>query len=238
MQGRMMKPGQRVMVALRTMIASGELKAGERIAEIPTAEALGVSRMPVRTALRALEQEGLVIKLGKRGYAARSFTLDHIIGAIEVRGVLEGYAAKRAAQAGLSDKVEAALSACLAVGDAIFEKGSLTPGDLERYHAFNLQFHELLISAAQSPALALALERNNQHPFASAAAMAADWRDSGSEFERLSKAHQQHHALLDALRAGDGDLGERIMREHALAALEARRLFAGADKSPDAIRAD
>ncbi|MET0336997.1 MAG: GntR family transcriptional regulator [Caulobacter sp.] len=236
MQGRTMKPGQRVMVALRTMIASGELKAGERIAEIPTAEALGVSRMPVRTALRALEQEGLVIKLGQRGYAARGFTLDHVIGAIEVRGVLEGYAARRAAQAGLSAKLEASLSSLLAQGDALFEKGSLTPGDLERYHAFNLQFHELIIEAAQSPALAQALERNNQHPFASAAAMAADWRDSGSEFERLSQAHQQHHAVFAAMRAGNGDLCEQIMRHHALAAVEARRLFAGA--GPDAIRAD
>ncbi|MFO6281776.1 GntR family transcriptional regulator, partial [Pseudomonas aeruginosa] len=55
----MSKPGQRVLAELRKLIASGELAAGERIVEIPTAERLQVSRMPVRIALRTLEQEGL-----------------------------------------------------------------------------------------------------------------------------------------------------------------------------------
>lgn len=59
-----MKPGQRVLFALRKMIVSGEIPDGARIAEIATAERFGVSRMPVRTALRTLEQEGLVAKLG------------------------------------------------------------------------------------------------------------------------------------------------------------------------------
>jgi len=53
------KPGQRVMVALRHMIVTGEIADGARIAEIPTAERLGVSRMPVRTALRALALRAL-----------------------------------------------------------------------------------------------------------------------------------------------------------------------------------
>src|SRR3990167_2291173 len=61
----MSKPGQRVLIALRKMIASGELAAGERIAEIPTAELLQVSRTPVRIAFRTLEQEG---RLFAKGY--------------------------------------------------------------------------------------------------------------------------------------------------------------------------
>ena len=63
--GRRLKPGQHVIISLRRMIAEGSFRPGERIAEIATAEALGVSRMPVRTALRALEAEGLVEKLGR-----------------------------------------------------------------------------------------------------------------------------------------------------------------------------
>src|SRR4051794_36918257 len=113
-----MKPGQKVIVALRKMIASGELKDGERIAEIPTAAALGVSRMPVRTALRALEQEGLVARLGARGYAARGPSAEQIEGAIEVRGVLEGLAARQVALMGLSKRLEARLTACLEDGAA------------------------------------------------------------------------------------------------------------------------
>lgn len=53
----MSKPGQMVLVALRKMIASGELAADERLMEIPTADRFGVSRMPVRIAFRMLEQE-------------------------------------------------------------------------------------------------------------------------------------------------------------------------------------
>ncbi|MCS7556038.1 GntR family transcriptional regulator [Pseudomonas aeruginosa] len=97
----MSKPGQRVLAELRKLIASGELAAGERIVEIPTAERLQVSRMPVRIALRTLEQEGLLCKTG-RGYRVRAVTREDIAGAVEVRGVLEGLAARQAAERGLS----------------------------------------------------------------------------------------------------------------------------------------
>ena len=90
----MSKPGQRVLIALRKMIASGELAAGERIAEIPTAELLEVSRTPVRIAFRTLEQEGLLVKCAGRGYTVRAVSPADIAGAVEVRGVLEGQAAR------------------------------------------------------------------------------------------------------------------------------------------------
>lgn len=87
----MSKPGQMVLVALRKMIASGELAAGERLMEVPTAELFGVSRMPVRMAFRTLEQEGLLVRFGGRGFQVRSVSADDIAGAVEVRGVLEGW---------------------------------------------------------------------------------------------------------------------------------------------------
>ncbi|EPM69031.1 transcriptional regulator VanR, partial [Pseudomonas syringae pv. actinidiae ICMP 18886] len=68
----MSKPGQTILVALRKMIASGELAAGERLMEVPTAELFGVSRMPVRMAFRTLEQEGLLVPFGGRGFQVRS----------------------------------------------------------------------------------------------------------------------------------------------------------------------
>lgn len=80
-----------MIVELRRLIAAGELRPGQRIAEIATAEALGVSRMPVRTALRALEHEGLVVKLGARGYAARSVSANDIRDAVQVRGFSKGW---------------------------------------------------------------------------------------------------------------------------------------------------
>lgn len=219
------KPGQKVIVALRRMIASGELRDGERIGEIATAARLGVSRMPVRTALRALEQEGLVVKLGARGYAARGITAVQVEGAIEVRGVLEGLAARRLALLGLDRSTEKALTACLAQGDALFAKGHLAEGDLELFYAYNLRFHDLLTVACGNPAIGIALARNNHLPFASAAALALDWEDLVAGFAHLDGAHREHHAVIDAIRDQRADDAERLMRAHAQAAVGASRLF-------------
>lgn len=222
---RRMKPGQRVIVALRKMIASGELADGVRIAEIATAERLNVSRMPVRTALRALEQEGLVVKLGARGYAARGATAAQIAGAIEVRGVLEGLAARivasRPVSAGLAKQIEE----CIQTGEALFSSGTLTAGDLERFYDYNLAFHNLIVDASGNQAIAVALARNNHLPFASAAALALDMDDLIFEYEHLSAAHRQHIGVSNAIIAGDADLAEVRMREHARASVQNRGVF-------------
>lgn len=207
-------------MALRNMIASGELKAGERIAEIPTAEALGVSRMPVRTALRALEQEGLVVQLGARGYAARSFSSEAVRDSVQVRGVLEGLAAAQAAQRGVGLKQRRMLQACLVEGDALFAKGHLVLEDFDIYHAMNQRFHDVIISASGNAAIALALARNNSMPFGGASAMALDERDLDGEFQHLHSAHLQHHAVYGALMAGDAVTAETLMRQHANAAVD------------------
>lgn len=219
------KPGQKVVVALRRMIASGELRDGERIGEIATAERLGVSRMPVRTALRALEQEGLVVKLGARGYAARGVTAVQIAGAIEVRGALEGLAVRRLASQGMDRATAETLARCLETGDALFAKGHLAEGDLERFYTYNLRFHDALVSACGNPAIGIALSRNNHLPFASAAALALDWDDLPGEFVHLLGAHREHHAVVDAIRAGHADEAEQLMRAHAHAATGSTRIF-------------
>lgn len=219
------KPGQKVIVALRGMIASGELRDGERIGEIATAERLGVSRMPVRTALRALEQEGLVVKLGARGYAARGITALQVEGAIEVRGALEGLAAHRLALRGLDRATDKALALCLTEGDALFAKGHLAEGDLERFYTYNLRFHDLLTQACGNPAIGIALSRNNHLPFASAAALALDWDDLIAEYDHLIGAHREHHAVVDAIRDRRAEDAERLMRAHAHAATGSSRIF-------------
>lgn len=220
-----MKPGQRVIVALRKMIASGELADGVRIAEIATAERLGVSRMPVRTALRTLEQEGLVIKLGARGYAARGPTATQIDGAIEVRGVLEGLAAKIVASRPIAPDFAKRLKACLQIGDALFAKGHLEEGDLECFYSYNLAFHDLLVNGSANQAIAIALSRNNHLPFASAAALALDWDDLESEYHHLLAAHHQHLAVSAAILAGKADEAEHLMRHHARASVGNRSVF-------------
>lgn len=220
-----MKPGQRVMMALRKMIASGEIKSGERIAEIPTAAALGVSRMPVRTALRSLEQEGLVVRIGARGYAARGVSSAQIRDAIEVRGVLEGFAVRRLAERGLGGKARQRLVALIQEGDALFAEGRLAAEDVDRYAAYNLAFHDTLVAAVGNVAVETALARNNFEPFAGAGALALDLTDLAAEYEHLFAAHRQHKAVLDAIERGDALEAEQIMRDHALAAVRNAKVF-------------
>lgn len=232
-----MKPGQRVLFALRKMIVSGELKSGMRIAEIPTAQALGVSRMPVRTALRALEQEGLVVRLGARGYTPRAVSPRHIRDAIAVRGVLEGYAARLAAERGVDSASEQRLAALLEEGEALFVKGGLDADGLDRYRQYNLSFHDTLVTAAANNALTEALHRNNHHPLTGAGAFALDEADLEMEYIHLLAAHRQHRQVFVAILGRDGGGAEAIMRDHALAAMRNALPFEGSAEVRTALAA-
>jgi GntR family transcriptional regulator of vanillate catabolism len=221
----MAKQGQRVVTTLRQMILSGELPAGERLAEIPTAQQLSVSRMPVRIAFRTLEREGLLTKQPGRGYRVRAVTVEEIRGAVEVRGVLEGLAACQAAQKGLSEAQQKGLIECLSEGDALFAKGYVTEEDLEAYHDLNRRFHELIIEASANPAIAAAMARDEHLPFASSSALAIDRNHLELEYRRFNYAHMQHHAAFDAIEQSQGARAEAIMREHANATLHYAALF-------------
>jgi len=221
----MSKPGQTVLVALRRMIASGELAAGERLMEIPTAQRFGVSRMPVRMAFRTLEQEGLLVRFGGRGFQVRSVSAEDIAGAVEVRGVLEGLAARQTAERGLAAEARATLEQCLVQGDELFAKGYVTEEDLEVYHDLNMRFHQVIVEGSHNPAIADALARNDHLPFASVTALAVDRQNMAGEFRRFNYAHMQHHSVFDALVHRQGARAEAIMREHANATLRYAEVF-------------
>ncbi|EGH44270.1 GntR family transcriptional regulator [Pseudomonas syringae] len=221
----MSKPGQTVLVALRKMIASGELAAGERLMEVPTAELFGVSRMPVRMAFRTLEQEGLLVPFGGRGFQVRSISPIEIAGAVDVRGVLEGLAARQMAERGVTQEARDELEACLVQGDALFEKGHVTEDDLEVYHDMNMRLHRVIVKGSGNRAIADALSRNDHLPFASVTALAVDRDNLIREYRRFNFAHMQHHAVVDALVNGQGARAEAIMREHANATLRYAEIF-------------
>lgn len=218
-------PGQRVLSLLRKMIMDGELAAGQRVLEIPTAELLGVSRMPVRMAFRVLEQEGLLVRQGIRGFNVRPMTLNNLVGAIEVRGVLEGLAARQAAERGLAPETKATLEQCLEQGDQLFLKGYVTEEDLAEYHDINRRFHQAIIDASGNEAVAMALARNSQMPFASVSALAVDRENLHQEYRRFNFAHMQHHDAVEAMVLGQGGRAESIMREHANVTLRYARLM-------------
>lgn len=211
-----MSSGQQVLLKLRKMIISGELEGGARIAEIPTAELLGVSRQPVRIAFRLLEQEGLLIKNPTRGYTVREISGKLVHDALEVRGVLEGLAAKTLAEQGLSEDQKKTLQHCIQETEKLFnEKDEFGDAELERYHHFNVIFHDAIIEGAQNVALIQALAKNNQLPMASAQAITYDQNQALSEYRRLHYAHLQHCSIFDALVNRQAGRAETLMREHS-----------------------
>src|SRR2546430_15226034 len=113
----------RALVRIREMILRGELAAGARVAEAPLAELLGMSRTPIRQALPVLAQEGLLVEHETRGYVVKEISTADILDAIDLRGLIEGLAARRVAERGASRLLCKELHLCLADGDRIFNKG-------------------------------------------------------------------------------------------------------------------
>ncbi|MNC31370.1 putative HTH-type transcriptional regulator YdfH [compost metagenome] len=211
-----MSSGQQVLIKLRKMIIAGELEGGARVAEIPTAELLGVSRQPVRMAFRLLEQEGLLIKNSTRGYTVREISEKLINDALEVRGILEGLAAKTIAEQGLTEEQKKTLQNCIVETEKLFDgKTEFGDHELERYHHFNVIFHDTIIQGAQNVALIQALAKNNQLPMASAQAITYDQTQALSEYRRLHYAHLQHCSIYDALMHRQAGRAETLMREHS-----------------------
>jgi GntR family transcriptional regulator, vanillate catabolism transcriptional regulator len=204
----------RATVSIREMILRGRLRGGQRVAEAMLAEALGMSRTPIRQALPLLAREGLLVESGTRGYIVRTFTRSDILDAIDVRGLLEGFAARRIAERGATPAFLAQLRECLEAGSRIFAKGHLVESDEAAYGAMNGRFHTLLIASAASAVTADAIERIASIPFAAAAAIAFDATDLKAMFDALWIAHQQHYAIYDALESGQATRVEFLMREH------------------------
>lgn len=203
------------VVRIREMILRGELAPGQRVAETPLAERLGVSRTPVRQAIPLLAQEGLLTEHETRGYRVRSFTVADVIDAIDLRGLLEGMAARRVAEQGASKALLRDLHACLEDGDAILGKRCIEAGDEGLYAEMNARFHTVILHEASSPILDEALERIGRVSFAGPQALAFDKTHLDQMYDMLTYAHRQHHAVVEALERGESARVEALMREHA-----------------------
>ena len=217
-------PGS-LVAALRKLIGDGRYPAGTRLAEEAVAADLGVSRTPVRLAFRTLAQEGLLQPAGKRGFVVREFSDADVLCAVEVRGALEGLAARRLAERGLADEVRATLQACIADGEAMLAKGHLVDTDIERWGALNARFHGAIVGAQGSRVIADAIARNNHLPFASADSITVQKNALAGEYQKLRFAQMQHRLVFDALARGEGARAEALMREHANIGVRYGRLF-------------
>lgn len=217
-----------VVAALRQWILQGRYAAGERLAEIPVAAALGVSRTPVRLAFRTLEQEGLLQKTGKRGLVVREFSEADVLCGVEVRGVLEGLAARRLAERGLDAATRATLQACLDEGEAVLAAGRLGEEVIARWSRLNERFHGAIVRATGSRVIGDAIARNNHLPFASADSIVIDRQALGREYDKIRLAQMHHRLIVDALVQGESARAEMLMREHAYVGLRYAPLLGAA----------
>ena len=216
---------------LQGLILSGELAAGERLHEVALSARLGISRTPLRTALFRLVQDGLVEPVASGGYAVRRFTRADVVDAIELRGVLEGTAARLAAERGIDDAEMETFRQLLDELDIAIEGGEYHM-DYDSYVELNAEFHTMLWGLA-SDTVRRAVARIARLPFASPSAFLEQKADVSFFRRSLGGAQAQHWAIYDAIARREGARAEAIAREHARQAQ--RNLEYVLDRAPELI---
>lgn len=193
--------GERVFALLQRAILRGELSPGTRLNDIELARRLGVSRSPVRDALKRLEYDGLIVVHPRRGSFVVKLTKKQVQDILEVRESLEGLAV-RLAVARLSDKDIEELRSTLNTIEV-----QLSSPEFKEYPHEVLDFHAYLVQASQNDCLGKFMQaihgQSRLIRFQSAASR-----------ERSLEAHQEHLAIFEAIAKRDPILAEERMRIH------------------------
>jgi DNA-binding GntR family transcriptional regulator len=185
---------------LRDMIVSLRLPPGERIQEMEVAQLLGVSRTPVREAIKVLTAEGLVELLPLRGAIVKAFSAKDARDMLEVIALVETYAGERACQAD-----PARIDAILEIHQEM--KRLFEARQRLAYFALNQRIHEALIALADNDTLSMT--------HATLSKRMRSLRYSGNSTpENWTAAMSEHEQMMVALAARDGQALSRIMGEH------------------------
>lgn len=201
-----------VLAELRRAIGSGELRPGEQVRQDSLAERFGVSRVPLREALKILEGEGQVVYLPHRGYFVAELDVADLLEVYRIRDLLESEAV-RVAVPRLTDADLDAVQAAAAEVDAAGEAG-----DVAAMTDANRRFHFLVIDAADMPRLA----RLTRILWDATDAYRSVYFGAT---ENRAHIHDEHAAVVSALRDLDAERAVAILREHrerAVAALVAQ----------------
>ncbi|MCB1462809.1 MAG: GntR family transcriptional regulator [Nitratireductor sp.] len=214
----------RALLAIRELILEGGLAPGDRVSELSVAEHTGISRTPIRAALQRLEEEGLVEAIPSGGYAVRSFSERDVFDAIEIRGTLEGLAARFAAERGASPARLEPLNDCVGELDELVPDQLATEEGFARYVAANKRLHALILELAESPSLVRQMERAVALPFASPSAFIMAQSNIPESRQLLVVAQDQHRCVVEAIANHEGARAQAIMQEHARLAARNLRL--------------
>jgi GntR family transcriptional regulator of vanillate catabolism len=220
----------RAFIGLREMLLHGELARGERISELPLVARLGTSRTPIRLALERLAHMGLLDVLATGGFAVRGFTLAEVQDAIELRGVLEGTAARFAAERLRDDSELNGLRQSCTRMEAL---DGLSIDTFATYMDLNESFHAGVVDLAKSEMLRRNISQVSSLPFASASAMVFPTSVLPNAGANLVIANDHHRSIVDAIAQRQGARAESLAREHAFVA---RRVLSVALSDTDALQ--
>lgn len=190
-----------VFEAIREAILNNRLKPGERLMEVQLAEEMGVSRTPVREAIRMLELEGHVVMVPRKGAYVATLTLKDAAEVFEIRSSLEGLAAALAAER-ITDQEIMYLDKIL---DTI--STAEAKGDVKTIIKEDTEFHHVLFNASRNTRLAQ---------------MASNLKEQIGRFRvqsfsnpiRQKNVILEHKAILDAIKQGDAENAEKLAKEH------------------------
>ncbi len=203
----------KALFGLRSLVMSGEFESQARLPETALAERLEVSRTPLRQAIAQLVEEGLLERLETGGCRLASLSMADIIDSIEIRGVIEGTAARLAAERGADPELAAE---CRLVLDGL-DAALADPGqvDFDSYVTLNARFHVLVSRLAGSDVVAREVDRISRLPLASPSSFLQE-QELISEFQAsLQLAQHQHRAIFSAIMNREGARAEAQAREHA-----------------------
>ncbi len=201
------KLADRVYALLRAAILKGDLAAGERVVEADLARQMGISRSPIREAIKRLEQEGLVV-VSRLRIVVREVPPSEIEDLFWIRCALEGMAALLATPRLTAEELETMQSLCDAM-DGAANRSSVT-----ELSAFGDQFHGIFLEASGNPRLRATLKEIKEYVDRYRNISAGR---PGRSYETVS----EHRRILAAFRSRNSAEAERLVRDHVLAAKRA-----------------
>jgi len=215
-----MKAAQKAYNALRAGIIEGTHAPDSRITEQEVALSVGVSRTPVREALRRLEAEGLLRFIPHQGAFVSSWSTQDAEDIFELRAMLEGYGARLAARKATGEDIEQLRALA---EEQYKEAKDRAPGYLERIADVNNRFHVELQRVAASARLRATMAKLTSVPL-----VLQTFRDY--EDDDLNRSAHHHLEIVEAIEAGDGEWAASVMHSHVMAA---RRAFRNKHRKED-----
>jgi DNA-binding GntR family transcriptional regulator len=190
-----------VFESLREAIIGGLLRPSERLMEIQLAEEMGVSRTPVREAIRKLELEGLVVMIPRKGAYVAGMSTKDIADVFEIRGALEGLAAELASERATDDDLERMERYLVKISEEI------DTGDLSKVVETDTDFHTLIYEASRNARLSQIINNLREQ--------IQRFRTTSLSYPgRMKKALEEHRKIVEAISSRDGELARKLAQEH------------------------